>query len=187
MIKDMLKKGLNLIAGCRSDRTSCRNIKPGIFRCNEYFVALYRIKDWSINIHELTYLDYVYHLKRLLDVFNMELCQTIFYTDIQPVDVNKYLSKLNHMIQMKLVELELDKANTRLRSYIEKLLDIRKRVLMGIKPVKSLNIIAMLCSNRVDSDDISKVVYKAKNILDIDLEPVLETHYAELFFNFRSP
>ncbi|MEM1541564.1 MAG: hypothetical protein QW101_01840 [Ignisphaera sp.] len=187
MIKDMLKKGLNLITGCRSGRTSCRGIKPGVFKCNEYLVALYRIKDWSINIHELTYLDYVYNLKKFLDVFNTEFCQTIFYTDIQPVDVNKYLSKLNHMMQMKLVELELDKANTRLRSYIEKLLDIRKRVLMGIKPVKSSNIIAMICSNRVDSDNINNVAYKAKNVLDIDLEPLLETHYAEIFLNFRSP
>lgn len=184
-VKDFLKRGFSLAKGCHNTTIVCGNIRPGQFRCGEYIVALYRIKDWSINVHELTYLDYIYNLKRFLDVFNTDFCRTIFYTDIEPVGIDEYLSKLNHTIQMKLVELELDRANTRLRSYIEKLLDIRKRVLMGIKPVKSLNIIAIVCSNKAHSDTIDKIVYKAKNILDIDLEPVIESRYAEFLLNFR--
>lgn len=179
-----MKKSLAFALGCRDRESICRISESGVFVCGKYYVALYKIKEWSINIHELTYLDYVYSVKKFLDVFNIENCKTVFYTDVEPVNVDEYLSKLNHAIQMKLVELEIDKANTKLRSYIEKLMDTRKRVLMGIKPVKSSNIIAVVCNN-ISLSDIEKIMYKAKSFLDIDLEPILEPHYADFLINFR--
>ncbi|MEM3980536.1 MAG: hypothetical protein QXF79_04685 [Ignisphaera sp.] len=157
------------------------------FTCHEdkYIVALYRVKDWPIDVHTLTQLDYVYGLRRFLELFRIEGCKLVFLTDVEYIDIDDYMSKLNHKLQIKLVELELDKSNIRLRDYVEKLLDIRKKVLMGIKPIKTSCIIALVCRHNVNLKDIEKIPLDAKNMLNLHLEFVLEYGIAEAVVNFR--
>lgn len=166
----------------------CKHVKPGVFSCcnNEFILALYKVKDWPLGIHELSHVDYVYCLRRFLDVFQIESCRTIFYSDIEPLDINEYLAKLNRKIQMKLIELELDKTNVRLRNYVERLIENRKKVLMGIRPIKITNFVALACSNTVDLRDLDKLVSNAKTVLNVDLDPIVEQEYAEILANFRS-
>lgn len=173
-------------SNCNST-TVCNYVKPGIFVCheNKYIVALYKVKNWPVDVHTLTQLDYVYGLRRFLELFRIEGCKLVFLADVEYVDTDDYMSKLNHKLQMKLVELELDKSNVRLRDYVEKLLEVRKKVLMGIKPIKTSNIIALVCRHDINLKDIEGIPIDAKNMLNLHLEFVLEHRIAEAIINFR--
>lgn len=163
----------------------CSYIKPGILECdNNVVVALFRVKDWVINIHDLTQLDYVHNMRKFLEILYVENCREILLTDIELVDVDKYFKKIDRDLQMKFVELSVDKANVKLRNYIEKVLEVRKKVLMGIKPIKALNIVALVCSSNVNLKDVEKIPLNAKNMLNMYLEPVLEDRLAEILLNF---
>lgn len=186
MLGDLIKRRLsNPIA--TAYRTSCTYVKPGIYSCcdNRYVIALYKVKSWSFSVYDLSHLEYLYYFKRFLELFQVEGCRTIFFTDIEPVDVDKYMAKLNRKLQTKLVELELDKSNVKLQTYIERLQEIRKKVLMGIKPVKLLNIIALACNGNAEFRVLESLANSAKSVFNMDLEPIVDRRYAEVIVNFR--
>lgn len=186
IFENFIKRTITNILGGNS-REDCRYLRPGIYSCNnKNILALYRVRDWSINLYELSHLDYIYNLRRFLDVFHIEQCRISFLTDIEPINIDEYLSKLNRRIQIKLTELELDKTNVRLRNYLEKLIEVRKKVLMGINPIRAMIIIALTCENNVDLRDLNKYIHNVETALNIDLDPVLDRRYAEALANFRS-
>jgi len=164
----------------------CRYVKPGIHLCNDEIIALYKVKNWSLSIHDLAYLDYLHNLRKFLEILYVENCRQILMTDIELVDTDKYLKKLDQSLQLRLVELSVDKTNIKLRTHIEKILENRKKVLMGIKPVKTVSIVALLCPNTVNIKDIERVPLNAKNILNISLEPIVEDMLARAILNFRT-
>ncbi|MEM1526857.1 MAG: hypothetical protein QXZ41_04450 [Ignisphaera sp.] len=182
----LLEEAFSKILSINSSTPVCDYVKPGIFACNEgkYIVALYKVKNWSTDVHTLTQLDYVYGLRRFLELFHIEGCESVFLTDVEYVDADDYMSKLNRKLQMKLVELELDKSNVRLRDYVEKLLEIRKKVLMGIRPIKTSSLVALVCRRNVNLKDIEGIPFDAKNLLNLHLESVLEHRVAEAVINF---
>lgn len=187
ILENAIRKTVTKVLAPRSFIEYCEHLKPGIFKCHDHgpIIALHKINGWSLDFHGLSNLDYVYNLKRFLEAFHIENCKTIFYSDVEPINVNEYLSKLNRKIQMKLIEFELDKTNIKLRNYIERLIETRKKVLMGIRPIKVMNIVALVCDNSTDVEKLEKLVHSAKNMLNIDLDPVNEQRLAELIINFR--
>lgn len=182
----LLGEVFSKILSINSSAPVCDYVKPGIFACSEgeYIIALYKVKNWSIDVHTLTQLDYVYGLRRFLELFHIEGCESVFLTDVEFVDADDYASKLNRKLQMKLVELELDKSNLRLRDYVEKLLETRRKVLMGIKPVKTSSLVALVCHRNVNLKDIEGIPFDAKSLLNLHLESVLEHRVAEAIVNF---
>lgn len=165
----------------------CNYVKPGILSCynNEVIVALYNVKNWSTDMHDLTQLDYVHNLRRFLEILHIENCRQILLTDIESINTEKYLKKLDQNLQMKLVELSIDKTNVKLRNYVEKLLETRKKVLMGIKPIKTISVMALVCPGNINLKDVENIPLNAKNILNLNLEPILESRLAEVLLNFR--
>uniref|UniRef100_A0A7C5XNI5 Uncharacterized protein n=1 Tax=Ignisphaera aggregans TaxID=334771 RepID=A0A7C5XNI5_9CREN len=168
----------------------CNAIKPGVFRCKtdalSNIVALYTISGNIISIKDLSLIDATYHVKRILDLFSIPGCETITYFSLKPVDIDNYISKINHKLQMKLVELELDKSNTKLRSYVERLIDTRRRVLKGIKPIDISSIIAFICNDSQSYIEIlSSIEHSAKNSMNIELKPVTDPMKAVYIANFR--
>ncbi len=168
----------------------CNAIKPGIFRCKtdtlSNIVALYTISSNTISIKDLSLIDATYHVKRILDLFSIPGCETITYFSLKPVDIGNYISKINHKLQMKLVELELDKSNIKLRSYVERLIDIRRRVLRGVKPVDVSSIVAFICNdNQSYIEILSSIEHSAKNSMNIELKPVTDPMKAIYITNFR--
>lgn len=165
----------------------CKYVKPGILSCNnEVIIALYKVKDWSLSIHDLAQLDYVYNLRKFLEILQVENCRQILLTDIEIIDSDKYFKKIDHDLQTRLIELSVDKTNVKLRNYIEKILETRKKILIGIKPVKTLSIVALVCPNTINLRDLEKVPSNAKNILNLSLEPVVEDKLALTLLNFRA-
>lgn len=167
----------------------CSAIKPGIFRCESNgvnsIVALYTISSGNIPINDLEYIDIVYHMKRFLNLFSIPGCKTVTYFSLQPINIDSYISQINHKLQMKLVELELDKSNTKLRSYVEKLIDIRRRILRGVTPIDLSNIIAFICSDDMSNvERLSNIEYSAKNSMNIILKPVMDPLKALHILNF---
>lgn len=186
-MQDSIRRILSKILSDRYE-DQCSQIKPGVYKCcgNEYVLALYKVKNWSLNIHELTHLDYIFNLKKFLDVFSLEHCRSLFLTDVELVDIDRYLAKLNQTIQTKLLELELDKTNVKLKTYIEKLLENRSKVLKGLRPIKVLNVIALTCNKNVSIRDLDKVIHNAENVLNMDLDPITDSRYAEAIAKFCS-
>ncbi len=167
----------------------CSAIKPGIFKCKSNnvnsIVALYTISGSNIPINDLEYIDIVYHMKRFLNLFSIPGCRTVAYFSLQSVNMDNYISQINHKLQMKLVELELDKSNTKLRNYIEKLIDIRRRILKGVTPIDVSNIIAFICSDDISNvERLSNIEYSAKNSMNIVLKPVMDPLKAQHIVNF---
>lgn len=186
MVRDSIEKILSKTTQRTRYSSLCSYVKPGVFECRngEYVVALYRIKHWAADIHALSQLEYIYSLKRFLDVFQIENCRSIFLADVEPLDASSYITKLDNKLQMKLIELEMDKSNVKLQNYVKKLIETRKKILMGVKPIKITNIVALVCNNNVDPRDVDKVVINVKNVLNIDLDPLIERRYAEAVANF---
>uniref|UniRef100_A0A7C2Z8W7 Uncharacterized protein n=1 Tax=Ignisphaera aggregans TaxID=334771 RepID=A0A7C2Z8W7_9CREN len=181
--KIVLAKSLR---GGRQSNSGCNYLKPGIFLCfdGQYLMALYRVNRIGMNILSLSQLDYVYFLKRIIDVFHIEGCRCTFLTDIEPVNTEDYVNNLNRKLQMKLVELEADKSNVKLRSLVENLLEVRKKILMGITPARIANIVALVCAKSVGTEKLMEVGTRARNLLSMDLEPVTNLGLAEAIANF---
>lgn len=85
---------------------------------------------------------------------------------------------------MKLIELETDKTNVKLQNYVRRLIETRKKILIGIRPIRITNLVALVCNNNVNLKDLDKVMINAKNVLNIDLDPLIERKYAEVITNF---
>ncbi|MEM0214169.1 MAG: hypothetical protein QW348_07990, partial [Ignisphaera sp.] len=99
---------------------------------------------------------------------------------------DSYLSKINSKLQMKLVELESDKANTRLRSLVERLMEIRKRVLSGMIPIETSVLAAVICRDtKAYEDMLVNMPQVSKQILGISLKSVRDFEKISQLINFR--
>lgn len=180
---------LNYVVRNPAADNKCSAIKPGIFRCRvgsvDNIVALYTISGGSIPVNDLEYTDAVYHMKRFLNLFSVPGCRTITYFSLQPVNIDSYISEINRKLQMKLVELDLDKSNTKLRGYVEKLIGIRRRILKGMIPIDVSNIIAFICSDdSFNVERLTNIEYSAKNSMNVVLTPVTDPMKARQIINF---
>jgi hypothetical protein len=102
------------------------------------------------------------------------------------VNIDKYLTTVDSKLQMKIVEIEQDKANTRIRASIEKLLEVRRRVLSGIIPIEISNTIAIVCKDLgVYRESMTKIPKLAKQILNISLKSVRSLDTVTQIINFR--
>lgn len=167
----------------------CHAVKPGIFKCEAdgigSIIALYTISSCTAPVNELEYTDIVYHVKRFINLFTIPGCKTVTYFSLHPVNIDSYISQINHKLQMKLVELDFDKSNTKLRSYVEKLIDVRRRILRGITPVDVSNIIAFICGDDASYiEKLSTIEYTARNTMNIVLKPVVDPLKALHIINF---
>lgn len=167
----------------------CNIVKPGVFKCRiggaYSLVALYTISSGGTSVSDLDYTDAVYHMKRFLNIFSMPGCRTIMHFSLQPIDVDSYISEINRKLQMKLVELDLDKSNTKLRSYVEKLISVRRRVLMGMTPVSVSNIIAFICSdNSSNIEKLTSFEHSARSSLNITIAPIVDPMKVYRIINF---
>jgi hypothetical protein len=201
--KALVKAGRGAVAISRSLGTSfkkfvlrkkgnalCEEIYRGIYRCGNGYdsklVALYTIEDADIRIDELEYLDLLSHLKRYINTVTPPGCRLITLSKIELVNIDKYLTTVDSKLQMKIVEIEQDKANTRIRASIEKLLEVRRRVLSGIIPIEISNTIAIVCKDLgVYRESMTKIPKLAKQILNISLKSVRSLDTVTQIINFR--
>jgi hypothetical protein len=173
-----------------SNAIACIEVERGIYRCSDSYksklVAFYTITDVSIRLEELELIDIVTHLKRLVNALAPPGCSIVTLSKIEPVNVDKFLSTINTKLQMKLIELEQDKANTRLRSSLEKLMETRKKVLSGITPVTIENIVAVICDDlELYREQLKKIPKIAEQVLNIKLKAVKNLQLANYITNFR--
>ncbi len=169
---------------------ACIEVGRGIYRCGDNYksklVAFYTITDVGIRLEELELIDIVTHLKKLVNALVPPGCSIVTLSKIEPVNVDKFLSAVNTKLQMKLVELEQDKANTRLRSSLEKLMETRKKVLSGITPVTIENIVAVMCDDlELYREQLKKIPKIAEHVLNIKLKAVKNPQLASYITNFR--
>lgn len=168
----------------------CEELERGIYRCSNAYeselVALYTIENADVRIDELAYTDFLNHLKRYISTIIPPGCYLITLSRIGLVNVDRYLSHIDSKLQMKIVELEQDKANTRLRASIENLLEVRKRVLSGVIPIEISNTIAIVCKDlSTYRESLAKVPKLAKQILNISMKSVRAPIIAAQIINFR--
>lgn len=175
--------------GTAKTSTSCEPIRPGIFRCRagseSELVALYEVADVRQDMSELTHVDAVYYLKRFVQFFSMPECRLVTYATLVALDSNKYLEELNRRLQMKLIELEMDKANTRLKTAIERMMEIRRRVLEGVSPLEVNALFSVLCKDSPQNEEkLLSLRQAAKGILGLELKPVGDAFIASALLNF---
>lgn len=190
LILQQLKYTISKYISRNSFSDRCSVVKPGIFRCEvdglSKIVALYTVSGNNTPISDLNCTDILYHVKRLLSLFSVPGCKTITYFSLQPVNIDEYISQINRRLQMKLVELELDKSNTKLRSHVERLVDIRRRVLRGVTPVDMSNVIGFICSDSPSYiETLSAIEYTIRSSMNVALKPITDPLKVFHIINFR--
>lgn len=168
----------------------CEEIRKSVYRChnnsNAKLVALYTIEDSFVRIEEMEYVDFLTHLKRYINTLAPPGCILMTVSSTGVLSPDSYLSKINSKLQMKLVELESDRTNTRLRSLVERLIEIRKRVLSGVMPVETSILTAIICDDaRTYEDMLINIPQIAKHVLGISLKRVRDAGKALQIINFR--
>ncbi|MCC6045217.1 MAG: hypothetical protein LM572_00335 [Ignisphaera sp.] len=171
------------------NRSLCEELSRGIYKCSDdhssKLIALYTIEEANIRLEELEYLDFLSHLKRYLNTIIPPGCHLMTLSKIEPINTDKFLSNIDGKLQMRLVELEQDKANTRLRASIEKLLEVRKRILSGMIPFEISSIIAIVCRDlNIYRESLVKIPGLAKQMLNISLSHVKNPGIATQLSNF---
>ncbi len=174
----------------KASNVSCNIIKPGIYKCSngekEQILALFTFVN-SMHIEDLSNEDVVYILKKFLSSLYIQDCRVSIYTSLEPVDIEKYLSDLNRKLQMKLIELELDKANTKLRSDVERILETKRKILKNIPPISIENIVVLTCKTEREHiilDAIEKIPLTLKSTFGINTKPVTDISLASSIVNF---
>jgi len=174
----------------RASNVSCNIIKPGIYKCSngekEQILALFTFAN-SMHIEDLSNEDVVYILRKLLNSLYIQDCRVSIYTSLEPVDIEKYLSELNRKLQMKLIELELDKANTKLRSDVERIIETKRKILKNIPPISVENIVALTCKTDKEYillNAIEKIPSTLKSAFGINTKPVINMFLASSIANF---
>ncbi|MEL9939435.1 MAG: hypothetical protein QXH86_00205 [Ignisphaera sp.] len=168
----------------------CEEIRRGVYRCysrsEARLVALYSLEDSFARIEEMEYIDFLTHLKRYISTLAPPGCSLVSISSVTPLNPDSYLSKINSKLQMKLVELESDKANTRLRSLVERLMEIRKRVLSGMIPIETSVLAAVICRDtKAYEDMLVNMPQVSKQILGISLKSVRDFEKISQLINFR--
>ncbi|MEM0026798.1 MAG: hypothetical protein QXT53_02510 [Ignisphaera sp.] len=168
----------------------CEEIRRGVYRCysrsETKLVALYNVEDSLVRIEEMEYIDFLTHLKRYISTLAPPGCSLVTISSVVPLNPDSYLSKINSKLQMKLVELESDKTNTRLRNLIERLIEIRKRVLSGVMPIETSILAAVICRDtKAHEDMLMNIPRISKQILGISLKGVRDLERISQIINFR--
>ncbi len=173
-----------------TSNVNCDIMRPGIYRCSnggeERIIALFTFAN-NMHIEDLSNEDTVHILKRFLNSLYIHDCKISVYTSLEPVDIEKYLSDLNRKLQMKLVELELDKANTRLKSDVERIFEIKRKILGNIPPVAIENIVVLACKpdkEHIILKAIEKIPTSLKPVFGIVMKPVTNNFLASSIANF---
>lgn len=172
---------------------NCNIIKPGVYKCNnseeEQIIALFTFTN-SMHIEDLSNEDVIYILKKLLNSLYIQDCKVSIYTSLEPMDIEKYLSDLNRKLQMKLIELELDKANTKLRNDVERILETKRRILKNIPPMTIENIAIMTCKSdkeHIILNAVEKIPSSLRSVFGIMVKPVINIFLASSIANFCLP
>lgn len=168
----------------------CEEIGKGVYRCysnsETKLAALYSVEDSFIRIEEIEYIDFLTHLKRYINTLAPPGCLLVTISSVAPLNPDSYLTKINSKLQMKLIELESDKTNTRLRSLIERLIEIRKRVLSGMMPIETSVIATVICRDtKAHEDMLINMPQISKQILGISLKSIRNPEKIAQIINFR--
>jgi len=176
----------------RDSNVNCNIIKLGVYKCSsrgkEQILALFTFTN-SMHIEDLSNEDVVYILRKLLNSLYIQDCKVSIYTSLEPVDIERYLSELNRKLQMKLIELELDRANTKLRSDVERIIETKRKILRNIPPISIENIIAVVCKPDKEYlllNAIEKMPLTLKSSFGINIKPIVNISLASLIANFRA-
>ena len=188
-IKEMIRRITKICVLRYRKEDLCEEIDGGLYRCfdgyNQWIVTLYTLEESFIRVEELEYIDFLNHLKKYITTLIPPGCSLLTVSSIRPINVDKYLSSIGHKLQMKLIELESDKSNTRLRDTIERLIEIRKRILSGIIPVETSNLIAVICRDaEINKTLLKRIPHVAKQVLGVTLRSVSDMRKAIEVINF---
>ena len=191
---NIIKKFLIKLKNSASRETLCQLKDYGIYECSSKdrptIVGLYTLEEYHKSIEDYEGRELVQELKKFIEILTLPNCYTLFLTTSKTLDSRQFLNKLDRKLQMKLVELQLDRANARLQSEIMELMQTKRKVIQGIIPLSLNALIAIVCPTNIQEAvfyvrTLRDLRHVAKSLVNISLKPVNDLALANAILNFR--
>ncbi len=126
---------------CRSEGTYliCR------YGVKDYTICRIRILRVSKSIEEFDPREISLMYAKFLGILSRYGCRACIHVDVEPIDVDRFVRKIESEIQVKLVEKEYDPSNMRIRKRLEYLVSLRRKILRGSRPCSISSVIDIVC------------------------------------------
>ncbi len=132
--------------------------------------------------------DLVNRVRHLIEVLTQSSCRAFFVTSVRRLGVSDTLKHLDRKLQMKLVELDSDRLNVKLRKEVEDLRNTRKELLRGALPLEIASSIIVRCSDARDLENAVRTLRAMQDFLGIECEVrrLNDAELVEYLEKFRS-
>ena len=141
----------------RRRETLCQTLTRNAIMCvhgsRKYLVLKCVIEEVAQSIETLDPRTLLSNIKRFIELLTSENCMVIMSSLFQRRE-DEFLKRIELELQHKLIELESDRANTRLQREIILLKTLRDKVLKGYTPLFSRSYIVLLCDVTSLDDDV---------------------------------
>ncbi len=111
---------------------------------NSAIYMCFDVKDVRESLSTVSMTEFIKRIQKFVSIMCSEECSILMTTHVSRNDEN-YLKKVEHVLQNRIVELEYDRANTRIIRELKKLKEIHRRILSGHIPLDIATRICLSC------------------------------------------